>query len=135
MLNGDYASSDAVNVVYNEDEIVDGLTKKSGPRHNLCTITNTSDPMVDVGVPSNGGSCGKADSGNGLEGGFSSGSAGKGDYGRTCNLEEVNDGTLTLLQCSTIQSTKLPRYLTWMWMREIVIYKWGRYLLTNQIVR
>ena len=36
LLKGDFGGSDAVNVVFNEDEIVEGLTKKKGPRTYFC---------------------------------------------------------------------------------------------------
>lgn len=53
VLNGDYGESNAVNFIYNEDELVDGLTKKTGPRQYKCT-TNVFYHVVEVG---DSGSC------------------------------------------------------------------------------
>lgn len=49
LIDGEFGGSNAVNVVYNEDEIVDGLTKKDGPRTYMCTTNNAFDHMVEVG--------------------------------------------------------------------------------------
>ncbi|KAG2332875.1 hypothetical protein Bca52824_004055 [Brassica carinata] len=38
--NGDYCGSNAVNVVYNEDEIVEDLRKKRGPYRYNCTTND-----------------------------------------------------------------------------------------------
>ncbi|KAF3508824.1 hypothetical protein F2Q69_00008638 [Brassica cretica] len=49
LLKGDFGGSNAVDVVYNADEIVAGLTKKDGLRTYMCTINNAFDHMVEVG--------------------------------------------------------------------------------------
>ncbi|WZZ08055.1 hypothetical protein YC2023_093976 [Brassica napus] len=54
LLAGDYGGSNAVNVVFNEDEIVEGLKKKNGPRSYFCDTNSCFDHWVEVG----GGSVG-----------------------------------------------------------------------------
>ncbi|KAL0847258.1 hypothetical protein Bca101_020504 [Brassica carinata] len=54
LLNGDYCGSNAVNVVYNEDEIVEDLRKKRGPYRYNCTTNDAFDHVVEVGATSNG---------------------------------------------------------------------------------
>ncbi|KAG5375032.1 hypothetical protein IGI04_039628, partial [Brassica rapa subsp. trilocularis] len=49
LLGGDYGGSDAVNVVFNEDEIVEGLKKKTGPRSYFCDTGSAFDHYVEVG--------------------------------------------------------------------------------------
>lgn len=50
LLAGDYGGSGAVNAVFNEDEIVDGLRKKKGPR----TFEGIPKPVREVGEGSGG---------------------------------------------------------------------------------
>jgi len=52
-LHGDFAGSNHVNVIYNEDEIVENLTKKSGPYRYTCTTNDAFDHVVEVGGTSN----------------------------------------------------------------------------------
>lgn len=54
LLKGDFGGSYAVDVVYNADEIVSGLTKNDGPRTYMCTTNNAFDHMVEVGGTSSG---------------------------------------------------------------------------------
>ena len=54
LLKGDFGGSNAVDVVYNADEIVAGLTKKDGPRTYMCKTNNAFDHMVEVGGTSSG---------------------------------------------------------------------------------
>ncbi|KAF3516365.1 hypothetical protein DY000_02062795 [Brassica cretica] len=49
LLCGDYGGSNAVNVVFNEDEIVEGLKKKTGPRSYFCDTGSAFDHYVEVG--------------------------------------------------------------------------------------
>ncbi|KAH0862102.1 hypothetical protein HID58_079313 [Brassica napus] len=53
LLHGDFAGSNPVNVIYNEDEIVENLTKKSGPYRYTCTTNDAFDHVVEVGGTSN----------------------------------------------------------------------------------
>ncbi|KAL0806798.1 hypothetical protein Bca101_099290 [Brassica carinata] len=48
LLAGDYGGSAAVNVVYNEEEIVEGLTKKKGARTYFCDTKSCFDHYVEV---------------------------------------------------------------------------------------
>ncbi|RID46231.1 hypothetical protein BRARA_I02911, partial [Brassica rapa] len=82
---GDYGGSNAVNVVFNEDEIVEGLKKKNGPRSYFCDTNSCFDHWVEVGGGSVGdnkakvenfGGVGSDDVGSG--GGVGSGGAGSG---------------------------------------------------------
>ncbi|XP_056846882.1 uncharacterized protein LOC130497765 isoform X2 [Raphanus sativus] len=52
LLKSDYAGSNAVKVVYNEDEIVDDLLKKRRPSRYTCPSNDDVDPVFDVGGPS-----------------------------------------------------------------------------------
>ncbi|KAH0857697.1 hypothetical protein HID58_085958 [Brassica napus] len=54
LLSSDYKGSNAVNVIYNEDEIVDGLTRNSGPRRYTCTTNDAFDHIVELGASSSG---------------------------------------------------------------------------------
>ncbi|KAH0856808.1 hypothetical protein HID58_085069 [Brassica napus] len=54
LLKTDYKGSNAVNVIYNEEEIVAGLTKSSGPRRYTCTTNDAFDHVVEVGGSSSG---------------------------------------------------------------------------------
>ncbi|RID62855.1 hypothetical protein BRARA_E01897 [Brassica rapa] len=54
LLAGDYGGSAAVNVVYNEEEIVEDLTKKKGPRTYFCDTNSYFDHYVEVGGGSRG---------------------------------------------------------------------------------
>ncbi|CAN6824009.1 unnamed protein product [Brassica oleracea] len=54
LLAGDYGGSNAVNVVFNEDEIVEGLKKKNGPRSYFCDTNSCFDHWVEVGGGSGG---------------------------------------------------------------------------------
>ncbi|KAF3586394.1 hypothetical protein F2Q69_00027617 [Brassica cretica] len=54
LLSSDYKGSNAVNVIYNEDEIVDGLTRNSGPRRYTCTTNDAFDHVVELGGSSSG---------------------------------------------------------------------------------
>ncbi|CAN7070975.1 unnamed protein product [Brassica oleracea var. botrytis] len=54
LLAGDFGGSAAVNVVYNEDEIVEGLTKKKGPHTYFCDTQSCFDHYVEVGGGSGG---------------------------------------------------------------------------------
>ncbi|KAH0926456.1 hypothetical protein HID58_018712, partial [Brassica napus] len=47
LLAGDYGGSAAVNVVYNEEEIVEDLTKKKGPRTYFCDTNSCFDHYVE----------------------------------------------------------------------------------------
>ncbi|KAH0884810.1 hypothetical protein HID58_060906 [Brassica napus] len=49
LLARDFRGSAAVNIVYNEDEIVEGLTKKKGPRTYFCDTQSCFDHYVGVG--------------------------------------------------------------------------------------
>ena len=49
LLAGDYGGSNAVDLVFNEDEIVEGLKKKSGPRSYFCDTGSYFDHYVEVG--------------------------------------------------------------------------------------
>lgn len=53
LLGGDYGGSNAVNAVYNEDEILADLIKKTGRYSYNCTTNNAFDHVVEVGGPSN----------------------------------------------------------------------------------
>lgn len=53
LLQGDYGGSNAVNVIYNEDEIVDGMLRKSGPRYFSNSPNEPSRPS-GAGVGSSG---------------------------------------------------------------------------------
>lgn len=53
LLKGDYGGSNAVKAVYNEDEIVDGMFRKSGPR--FFPSSSTSCSQVGVAGGSSGG--------------------------------------------------------------------------------
>ncbi|KAG2306112.1 hypothetical protein Bca52824_025860 [Brassica carinata] len=55
LLEGNHGGSNTVNVVFNEDEIVEGLSKKSGPQKYFCDSGSCFDHFVEVGGPSNGG--------------------------------------------------------------------------------
>ncbi|KAH0893488.1 hypothetical protein HID58_055917, partial [Brassica napus] len=54
LLSSDYKGSNAVNVIYNEDEIVDGLTTNSGPRRYTFTTNDAFDHVVELGGSSSG---------------------------------------------------------------------------------
>ncbi|KAF2609187.1 hypothetical protein F2Q68_00045500 [Brassica cretica] len=49
MLAGDYGGSNVVDLVFNEDEIVEGVKKKSGPRSYFCDTGSFFDHYVEVG--------------------------------------------------------------------------------------
>ncbi|KAL0741726.1 hypothetical protein Bca4012_083239 [Brassica carinata] len=49
LLAGDFGGSDAVDVVYNEDEIIEAITKKKGPRTYFCDTQSCFDHYVEVG--------------------------------------------------------------------------------------
>ncbi|KAL0738162.1 hypothetical protein Bca4012_014372 [Brassica carinata] len=49
LLSGDYGGSNAVKAVYNEDEIVDGMLRKSGPRFYCINSNETQQPVHSTG--------------------------------------------------------------------------------------
>lgn len=54
LLANDYGGSNAVNVVFNEDEIVDAVVKKKGPRRYFCDTNSVFDDWVEEGGSSSG---------------------------------------------------------------------------------
>ncbi|CAN6851057.1 unnamed protein product [Brassica oleracea] len=69
LLAGDYGGSNTVNVVFNEDEIVEGLKKKNGPRSYFCNTNSCFDYWVEVGGGSGGDNKAKVENVGGVRSG------------------------------------------------------------------